>query len=206
MIDAINTLMPDWFHTLGPMGWPLLGCSAVLTSVVLNRLYTALTASHRPLQRAEQIWSHVQSFGHEPKSVRSERLEIALEEHEHQLFQGLSTLKALATISPMIGLLGTVIGIMFSFRKIAENQGPVTPELIADGLWQAMSTTAFGIGIAIIALIVSFFVSRYAEGSFRSLAIDLNKRAVALDSERAAKTHQSPVSGAKMERWQGAQD
>lgn len=202
-MDALNNLMPEWFRTLGPMGWPLLGCSALLTSVLLNRLYSAFTSSKRPARRAEQIWAEVQSFGEEPAARRSERLEMAMEEHEHQLFQGLSTLKALATISPMIGLLGTVIGIMYSFRKIAENQGPVTPGLIADGLWQAMSTTAFGIGIAIIALIVSFFVSRYAEESYRSLAIDLNKRSLAGEKPQ---NHQSPVSGADMEKWQGAKD
>lgn len=72
-----------------------------------------------------------------------------------RLFNGIST------ISPLLGLLGTVLGMIQAFNVIARTDAMGRPELLASGISQALLTTAAGLTIAIPALIAYlFFVSR----------------------------------------------
>jgi biopolymer transport protein ExbB len=67
----------------------------------------------------------------------------------------------IATISPLLGLLGTVVGMIRAFNAIATSDAMGRPELLATGISQALLTTAAGLSIAIPALIVyMYFVSR----------------------------------------------
>ncbi|MBN1590954.1 MAG: MotA/TolQ/ExbB proton channel family protein [Pirellulales bacterium] len=70
-------------------------------------------------------------------------------------------LNAIATISPLLGLLGTVVGMIRAFNAIATSDAMGRPELLATGISQALLTTAAGMSIAIPALIFYlFFASR----------------------------------------------
>jgi len=70
-------------------------------------------------------------------------------------------LNAIATISPLLGLLGTVVGMIRAFNAIATSDALGRPELLATGISQALLTTAAGLSIAIPALIFYlFFASR----------------------------------------------
>ena len=72
-----------------------------------------------------------------------------------RLFNGIST------ISPLLGLLGTVVGMISAFNSIATSDAMGRPELLAAGISQALLTTAAGLPVAIPALIAYlFFVSR----------------------------------------------
>ena len=72
-----------------------------------------------------------------------------------RLFNGVST------ISPLLGLLGTVLGMISAFNAIATADAMGRPELLAAGISQALLTTAAGLTVAIPALIAYlFFVSR----------------------------------------------
>lgn len=74
------------------------------------------------------------------------------------LWQKLSYLGDVAAISPMVGLLGTVLGMIQAFNVIAFQTGAVKPILLASGISKAMVTTATGLMIAIPAMIFySFF-------------------------------------------------
>ena len=74
------------------------------------------------------------------------------------LRQKLSYLADIAVISPMVGLLGTVLGMIQAFNVIAFQTGAVKPILLASGISKAMVTTATGLIIAIPAMIFySFF-------------------------------------------------
>ena len=64
----------------------------------------------------------------------------------------MKTLEVIANISPLMGLLGTVIGMVQAFNKVAEYSGQVDPSVLAGGIWEALLTTAFGLAIAIPAL------------------------------------------------------
>lgn len=67
----------------------------------------------------------------------------------------------IATVSPLLGLLGTVLGMIQAFNAIATTQAMGRPELLAGGISQALLTTAAGLSVAIPALIFYlFFVSR----------------------------------------------
>lgn len=68
---------------------------------------------------------------------------------------------AISTVSPLLGLLGTVFGMITCFNTIASADGMGRPELLAGGIGEAMLTTAAGLGVAIPALIAYwYFVSR----------------------------------------------
>ncbi len=86
------------------------------------------------------------------KVVREEVAGLWLLKQKHSLNAWLKPLMLIGVLSPMLGLLGTVLGMIDMFRDIAAAAGPVTPDVLAAGLWQAMFTTAFGLAIAIPAL------------------------------------------------------
>ena len=65
-------------------------------------------------------------------------------------------LQVIASVSPMVGLLGTVSGMVKAFRTISE-QGMGRPELLANNISEALVTTASGLMVAIPALIAYFF-------------------------------------------------
>src|SRR6185369_11112791 len=68
---------------------------------------------------------------------------------------------AVATITPLLGLLGTVFGMIRAFNDIAGSQAMGRPELLAAGISEALITTAAGLTVAIPALsLYLFFVSR----------------------------------------------
>lgn len=87
------------------------------------------------------------------KDIRDEAIKIVLLRYSNRLKRRLSGLTTIASLAPMIGLLGTIIGLMRSFRDIGLSDGPVTPSVVADGLWQALSTTAAGMVIAVVCVI-----------------------------------------------------
>lgn len=73
----------------------------------------------------------------------------------------LRVLNGVSTISPLLGLLGTVTGMISAFNAIANSQAMGRPELLAAGISEALITTAAGLSVAIPALIFyMFFVSR----------------------------------------------
>lgn len=66
----------------------------------------------------------------------------------HQLEKGLNTLKMIATISPLLGLLGTVVGVLSAFQAMAAN-GLSDPTIFAGGISLALVTTVGGLIVAI---------------------------------------------------------
>lgn len=65
----------------------------------------------------------------------------------------LGTLATLANISPLLGLLGTVIGMIKAFSVVEDMGGRVNASILAGGIWEAMLTTAFGLTVAILLII-----------------------------------------------------
>lgn len=69
-------------------------------------------------------------------------------------------LEAVVQAAPMLGLLGTVIGMIDAFGTLAASTGGVDPALLAGGIWTALTTTAVGLSIAL----VFYFVALWLEG------------------------------------------
>ena len=85
----------------------------------------------------------------------------------NSLENGFNFLTALGSISPLTGFLGTVTGMIGAFRSIAEAT-EVNAQIVANGIYEALITTVFGLIIAIIAMIshsiFSHIVDRFASG------------------------------------------
>ncbi len=68
-----------------------------------------------------------------------------------KLEKNLSTLATISGIAPMIGLLGTVIGLIISFQDMASATN-ITPQVLSNGIYHALTATAFGLFVSIIAM------------------------------------------------------
>ena len=87
---------------------------------------------------------------------RTDLEEAALMEARRELRllnQRLPALGLLAGLAPLLGLLGTVIGMIKAFQQVAAAQGAVNPSLLANGIWEALLTTGAGLTVAIPALV-----------------------------------------------------
>lgn len=81
---------------------------------------------------------------------------------EKNLNRGLWVLETIVTVAPLLGLLGTIFGMMTSFKIIGEN-GVVNPSGVTSGVAESLIATAFGLVIAIIALFAFNYFSRKNE-------------------------------------------
>lgn len=86
----------------------------------------------------------------------------------HTLEKGLSTIKIIATVAPLLGLLGTVIGVLSAFQSIAAN-GLSDPTLFAGGISMALVTTVGGLIVAI----PHFVFYNYLNGWLNSFEVKL---------------------------------
>lgn len=109
-----------------------------LGKVVLLRRFITLMASAHPHREAAL-------------RIEGEAVVKKLEAH-------LSLLSILARLAPLMGLLGTVLGMISTFSEIANAQAGINMNQLAGGIWQALITTAAGLCIAIPAL---FFLHQF---------------------------------------------
>jgi len=81
-----------------------------------------------------------------------------------RLEKNLSVMATIAGAAPMIGFLGTVIGMVSAFIAIAQEEGSVSPKLLADGIYTAMVTTVAGLVVGIIAYLgYNYLVTRVSK-------------------------------------------
>lgn len=78
---------------------------------------------------------------------------------EKNLSSGLWVLETIVTVAPLLGLLGTIVGMMSSFKIIGEN-GVVNPSGVTGGVAESLIATGFGLAIAIFALFAFNYFSR----------------------------------------------
>lgn len=110
------------------------------------------------------------------------RAEVAYLFHRNfePVMKGLCYLRLIAVISPLLGLLGTVLGMVAVFKTIALNASP-NPALLAAGIWEALATTVLGLAVAIPALTAYYFLSLKFKG-FHIEAVEFSYRAVELST------------------------
>jgi biopolymer transport protein ExbB len=93
-----------------------------------------------------------------------------------QMESSLRGLATVAAVSPLLGLLGTVIGMIRAFMQIESHAASVSPALLAGGIWEALLTTAAGLTVAIPCLMFhNFFQGRieWVEGELSRMATEL---------------------------------
>lgn len=101
---------------------------------------------------AQLVRAAILAYQREPRTVRTAMDDLALVEIP-RLERNVSILLTLSQIAPMIGLLGTVVGMLDILQVINLRAPVVYANDLAGGLWQAMSTTAAGLLVAILAYI-----------------------------------------------------
>lgn len=168
--------------SLGIMGWPLAIASCLSFALILERLLTYAMLPSMSRKSMHTLVSEVRGCAHchnsknilcknmrkgkgirqglavllshnsAGKTMREEVAGLWLLKQKHQLHAWLKPLMLIGILSPMLGLLGTVMGLIDMFQNIAAVQGPVTPDVLAGGLWIAMFTTAYGLIVAIPSL------------------------------------------------------
>ena len=103
----------------------------------------------------------------EPRWKLEEKLTVHGQEEISGLRKNLRAMEVIATISPLMGLLGTVVGMVKAFNKVAQYKGQVDPSLLAGGIWEALLTTAAGLALAIpVVIMLNYFERKVDAISF----------------------------------------
>jgi biopolymer transport protein ExbB len=171
--------MTEFIIAGGPFMWPLLACSILIITISIERLWFLQIRLVSPKGLTNQIVnlfnknlinnkqadeiSELSSLGFllisciQYKDLPRENLESKIEEKaievKFSLERNLNMLGTIATISPLLGLLGTVIGMITAFTGLSEVTG-ANPDALAAGISQALITTAFGLFIAVPGLVL----------------------------------------------------
>ncbi len=173
--------MPDWFDRLGLTVWPLALCSVVAVAIVCERLVFVVRSLFRRGRTRAHLVDMLDANRWYPKPVRDELASLMIAELHADYFSGIRSLRMIATISPMLGLFGTILGVVSAFRAIAANVGPVSPHMIADGLWEAMLTTAVGLAIALPSVVMAYLFQQFASRQINRFSMLLNRQSLAYE-------------------------
>lgn len=181
----MSLMLPDWLANGGPVMWLLLALSLAASAVIVAKLIQF--ALLRPLAagngdavltllahgQAEQA-SATAGEGKDPLSRtlaaalalndgwEEEALRQAREQIE-SLRGGMRALELIAAVAPLLGLLGTVFGMIEAFRALEQAGSQVDPALLSGGIWEALLTTAAGLSVAIPALAAFHWFDRTLE-------------------------------------------
>ena len=192
----------------GPLMWPIIVCSIGAAAIVLERLWTLQDKRVLPPELTQKVWQLVETnqvtdkvisaleqnspLGkllaaglanrHRPREIMMERLEDTGRHVVHELERFLNTLGTIAGVCPLLGLLGTVTGIIRAFNAIQAG-GMGDPRALSGGIAEALIATATGLCVAIPALI-SY---RYLRGRVDRIVIEMEKNAIRIaDAVEAA--------------------
>lgn len=184
----MSAMLQDRIATLFEMGGPvvmiLLAVSVLTAACFLYKFWqftVARVGRHAALMRVIDAWDagdRAQALTHLEASrsylvpvVRmamqgqggdlSSRADAEAESRFAQLEKGFSTLDMVAQLAPLLGLFGTVLGMIDAFRQLQQAGTSVDPSLLAGGIWVALLTTAAGLAVAMpTSLILSWFEAR----------------------------------------------
>ncbi|MBP5407054.1 MotA/TolQ/ExbB proton channel family protein [bacterium] len=180
----------------GIVMYPILLCSIVSVAILLERLFALRKSriiSNRDLlmhlaekgswdemkeaaKNKEDFFSRTVSLTlNDPASLAETQkiTEMYAKKMAEEIYSHVSIPGVMATLSPLLGLLGTVLGMIKIFNKFTEAGG--NPMILAGGIWEALITTAAGLTVAIPSLIIYRFLTYRAEKSVAELEFLLEK-------------------------------
>lgn len=190
------------FELVKAGGWlmiPIIACSIAAMAIILERAWALRRRRVIPAKLTTQVWAWHKEGSLTPAHIMELRkhsplgriLAAGLVNRQHsrdimkeaigevgrqvvsELERYLNTLGTIASITPLLGLLGTVIGMIKVFTVIT-NAGVGDPGVLAGGISEALITTAAGLSVAIPALIFH----RYFTGRVDRLAIGMEEQAL----------------------------
>jgi len=187
-LERIEPLL-QLLHTGGPVVWILLAMSFFAVTLILAKLFQfwRLGIGHQdvlgdslrewrkghwrestnlleelprqPVARVMDAAMQGLLAEHAEPRVREEVTRIA-KNHIERLRSWLRALELVASLSPLLGLLGTVLGMIEAFQRLESAGNQVDPALLSGGIWQALLTTAVGLIVAIPALVAHQWLDR----------------------------------------------
>jgi biopolymer transport protein ExbB len=182
MIDTLHSAITRIAELGGPVVLVLVGLSVLVLALVLYKAWQFVVAGvgrHRHLGLAIDAWDAGDRSGsraHLSQSrsylrpviemacdgrVDAARLEAEAEARFARLERGFRFLDSVAQLAPLLGLFGTVLGMISAFQALQEAGSQVDPSILAGGIWVALLTTAVGLAVAMpTALVLSWFEAR----------------------------------------------
>jgi biopolymer transport protein ExbB len=185
-------------------GWlmaPIILCAILAMGIILERFWTLKPSRVLPEDLTSRVWGWIEKDALDQKQIQSlyqgsplgrilaaglinrdrergimkDGIEDTGRHVAHELERYLDTLGTIAAISPLLGLLGTVIGMVKVFTAITTH-GVGDPTVLAGGIAEALITTAAGLTVAIPALIGY----RYYRNRVEALVVTMEKEAIKL--------------------------
>lgn len=180
-MEMSTQFLPQWLVAGGPAMWVLFVLSVLSTATVLGRLLVYLWFSPTRARLSDQLIQRLASGDPDGARVMAarakqpvdrvtahglamaahlepggqawmEELERYARERLEELRAGLRFLELTAAVAPLIGLLGTVFGMIAAFQALEGAGSRVDPAVLSGGIWEALLTTAAGLVVAIPAL------------------------------------------------------
>lgn len=190
------------FELVTAGGWlmaPIIACSIIAFAIIAERLWTLRIKRVIPSELTAQVWEwakekkldvermqtlrassplgRILAAGLTNRNATREIMKESIEDTGrhvvHELERYINTLGTIAAISPLLGLLGTVIGMIKVFSAIT-TQGVGNPAALAGGISEALITTAAGMAVAIPTLMAY----RYFRGKVTLLVIRMEQQAL----------------------------
>ena len=192
------------FELLQSGGWlmiPIIGCSVIALAICLERIWVLQKDKVAPANLLAQVWelARKNELGAEQlnkirnqsalgkiivaglnssshgREIMKESIQEAASHVVHELERFLSALGTIASIAPLLGLLGTVIGMIKVFSEIML-QGTGNANVLAGGISEALITTAAGLAVAI----PSLMFHRYFQRKVDTLLVEMEQEAIKL--------------------------
>jgi len=201
--------MRSLFVKGGPVMWPLLVCSIVVLATVLERLWFALRGrAHRRPASIGHIFDRIanrdrdgaleiargssdfvvrvigSALAHGEKGVDA-AIQRAASAELKRFTSGLGVLDTIVTLAPLLGLLGTITGMIRAFGLMGDKELGA-PQAITGGIAEALIATAFGLGIAIAALVPFNILNARLEHARQEIEDASNQLDLILIHEHAA--------------------
>ncbi|MCK5263957.1 MAG: MotA/TolQ/ExbB proton channel family protein [Gammaproteobacteria bacterium] len=190
------------FEMVKSGGWlmiPIILCSIASLAIIAERFWSLRIDKVLPKHLVATVWNAVKNDNFKTSDIEllskqsalgkilsaglinrnqpRERIKESIEERGrevvHELERFLDILGTIASISPLLGLLGTVVGMIAVFATIT-TQGVGDPGALAGGISQAMVTTAGGLSVAIVSLI--FY--RYFRRRVDTIVVEMEREAI----------------------------
>ena len=117
-----------------------------------KKLLTDIQKIKNPLARIIEVVIITKNDRRFDKESREAEISRIISQEIRNLENYLGGLEVVASISPLLGLFGTVLGMIKAFLNLEKAGSQIDPALLAGGIWEALLTTAFGLAIAIPAL------------------------------------------------------
>lgn len=186
--------MLEIFLEGGMVMYPLLACSLCVLTIIIERtiFWVILNRRHNrqlinevleSCQRGDWEMVRKQTLGSKDYTIRvlvsgivhrrfsiTKAMEVAAIQEVKIMRRGMGILDTMITVAPLLGILGTVVGIILSFEMLA-TEGISNPQAVTGGIAQALITTAAGLSIAISAVIPFNYFNVKVEQAVQSMEL-----------------------------------